>query len=82
MSRGYGEEPSSSLNSELFFSRIRKRFAYHCIKEKSLNKYTTRFYRAPKEVNLTQPKLDHSSKRSLVLILHKKNNQYQRNFVS
>jgi hypothetical protein len=25
------------------FSRIRTRFAYHCIKEKNLNKHTTRF---------------------------------------
>jgi len=46
-----------------FFSRIRKRFVYHCIKEKSLKKHTTRFYRAPKEVDLTQPKLDHPNKR-------------------
>jgi len=53
-----------------FFSQIHKRFVYHCIKEKSLNKHTTCFYRAPKEVDLTQLKLDHP--RISCLILHKR----------
>jgi len=44
---------------------------YYCIKKKSLKKYTTRFYRAPKEVDLTQPKLDHPRKRPHVSTLHK-----------
>jgi hypothetical protein len=51
------------------------------IKEKSLNKHTTRLYRAPKEVDLTQLKPDHPNKRAHVSILHKKNNQYGRSFV-
>jgi hypothetical protein len=59
--------PKVVINVTMFifsFSRIRKRFAYHCIKEKNLNKYTMRFSQAPKEVDLTQPKLDHPSKKT------------------
>jgi hypothetical protein len=54
-----------------FFS-IHKRLAYHCIKEKSLNRHTTCFYQAPKEVDLIQPMLHYPSKRALVSILHKR----------
>ena len=43
----------ATLLSKVFFSRIRKRFVYHCIKKKSLNLQTTRIYRAPKEVDKT-----------------------------
>ena len=57
--------------SNTFFFLIRKRFTYYCIKKKGLKKHTTHFYRAPKEIDLTQPKLDHPSKRPLISILHK-----------
>jgi hypothetical protein len=65
-----GEGLSDTINS--FFSQICKRFTYHCIKYKSLNKHSTRFYRAPKEVDLTQPMLDHLSNRPHISILNKK----------
>ena len=55
---------------------------YYCIKKKSLKKYTTRFYRASKEVDLTQPKLDHPSERPRVSILHKRKQPYRRSFVA
>jgi hypothetical protein len=59
-------------HDQLFFSRICKIFAYHCIKYKRLNKHTTGFYQTPKEVDLTQPMLDHLSNRPHASILHKR----------
>jgi hypothetical protein len=46
--------PFSEISSSHvdFFSRIRKRFIYHCIKKNSLNIQTMHLYRAPKKVNL------------------------------